>query len=153
MSEPSDVPSAGEGQEHILRSCPCLYVEPCSYACTCANPTMSGGCDRCCSYGSFRQRLMSAVILSEMPYENTNLKAEIEELKRWEDRWSDRSKRLEGSLTAANKRIEAMERVVDATRGFGDLGNRFHGSVYREDWIKLNEALEALAVLRTEEKP
>ena len=42
------------------RGCPCLYVEPCSYACTCAHPTMSGGCERCCRYGNVEQRFHAA---------------------------------------------------------------------------------------------
>ena len=27
--------------------CPCTIGTPCTYACSCANPVMSGGCDRC----------------------------------------------------------------------------------------------------------
>lgn len=37
--------------------CPCTIIEPCSYACTCANPFKSGGCLRCSKYGSEEQRL------------------------------------------------------------------------------------------------
>lgn len=40
--------------------CPCLLVEPCSRQCTCANPGMSGGCRRCCAYGSLEQRTAKA---------------------------------------------------------------------------------------------
>ena len=36
--------------------CPCHYTTPCSYACSCAHPTMSGGCHRCATYGSLEQR-------------------------------------------------------------------------------------------------
>jgi hypothetical protein len=38
------------------RSCPCLYVDPCRPSCTCASSWMSGGCDRCCTFGSLEQR-------------------------------------------------------------------------------------------------
>lgn len=37
-------------------SCPCNYITPCCQTCTCAHPELSGGCDRCCSYGSLEQR-------------------------------------------------------------------------------------------------
>lgn len=40
--------------------CPCLYVEPCFPSCTCATPVLSGGCDRCCRYGSLEQRKAAA---------------------------------------------------------------------------------------------
>lgn len=39
-----------------IQACPCLYGDPCSDVCTCVNPVMSGGCERCCSYGSLEQR-------------------------------------------------------------------------------------------------
>ena len=47
-------------KEELDRACPCNYVEPCSPNCTCANPVMSGGCLRCCSYGSLDQRKAAA---------------------------------------------------------------------------------------------
>lgn len=34
------------------KTCPCNFIKPCSYACTCSNKLMSGGCERCCAYGS-----------------------------------------------------------------------------------------------------
>lgn len=37
-------------------TCPCTLAAPCSDACTCANPLMSGGCTRCATYGSDEQR-------------------------------------------------------------------------------------------------
>ena len=49
-------------------SCPCKYTEvkPCKSSCSCANPVMSGGCARCCSYGNHEQRAFKAIILSKM---------------------------------------------------------------------------------------
>ncbi len=49
------------------QSCPCSYeeVEPCKPTCTCANPVMSGGCLRCCTYGSLEQRITQAKRLSK----------------------------------------------------------------------------------------
>ena len=47
--------------QHTARDgCPCYLVEPCSSACSCANPVMSGGCMRCAKYGSKEQRIASA---------------------------------------------------------------------------------------------
>lgn len=50
--------------------CPCTLVTPCSYACSCANGVMSGGCSRCASYGSKEQQLAAAnrlMSLTELP--------------------------------------------------------------------------------------
>jgi hypothetical protein len=44
----------------MSQSCPCEYVAPCKPSCTCARPHMSGGCRRCCAYGSDEQRLARA---------------------------------------------------------------------------------------------
>lgn len=41
-------------------SCPCLFTEPCTTSCTCVNPMVSGGCSRCCTYGSDEQRKENA---------------------------------------------------------------------------------------------
>lgn len=49
--------AAAQGQ---AAGCPCNYIEPCSQACSCANPVMSGGCQRCCKYGSLEQRREAA---------------------------------------------------------------------------------------------
>ena len=52
-----------EGREaapEIDEGCPCTLIEPCSVNCTCANPIMSGGCLRCCRYGSLEQRTAQA---------------------------------------------------------------------------------------------
>lgn len=46
--------------------CPCEYVEPCKYSCTCASPVMSGGCDRCCKYGSKDQKMSQAKRLAKI---------------------------------------------------------------------------------------
>ena len=47
--------------------CPCTVegIEPCSYACSCAHPVMSGGCQRCAAYGSLEQRQSAARRLAE----------------------------------------------------------------------------------------
>ena len=44
--------------------CPCEIIEPCKNTCTCSNPVMSGGCDRCCTYGSKAQRIARAEVLA-----------------------------------------------------------------------------------------
>jgi hypothetical protein len=56
--------------------CPCTVegIEPCSYACSCANPVMSGGCQRCALYGSLEQRQAAArrLIRSNRPADQTD---------------------------------------------------------------------------------
>jgi hypothetical protein len=49
------------------KHCPCKFVavEACSRNCTCRTPTLSGGCVRCCTYGSIEQRLAAARRLVE----------------------------------------------------------------------------------------
>jgi hypothetical protein len=37
-------------------SCPCTLTTPCHPDCSCGNPVASGGCWRCCTYGSREQR-------------------------------------------------------------------------------------------------
>lgn len=48
-------------------TCPCKLVEPCKDTCTCANPIMSGGCERCASYGNIEQRTNAAQRLALLP--------------------------------------------------------------------------------------
>lgn len=38
------------------KTCACEFGNPCKSTCTCANPFMSGGCQRCCKYGSKEQQ-------------------------------------------------------------------------------------------------
>lgn len=49
------------------KSCPCEFGKPCGPNCTCSNPHLSGGCTRCCKYGSDEQRAKAAarIIASE----------------------------------------------------------------------------------------
>ncbi len=57
------------------RSCPCTYITPCSSQCSCANPIMSGGCSRCCMYGSESQRKSSAerlVLIEKLAHDSIN---------------------------------------------------------------------------------
>jgi len=49
-----------------MNGCPCLYTKPCSSQCTCANPFMSAGCVRCCTYGSDKQRRKHAKWLAKV---------------------------------------------------------------------------------------
>lgn len=51
------------------QGCPCLYVTPCSDNCTCANSPLSGGCSRCCRYGSREQQQAAAQRLAVMETE------------------------------------------------------------------------------------
>lgn len=40
--------------------CPCIVIDACSPHCSCTYSGMSGGCQRCCGYGSFEQRQANA---------------------------------------------------------------------------------------------
>lgn len=62
-----DWPAWAKNEESpsIEGSCPCLYIEPCHYACPCANPVMSGPCERCAGYGSLEQRKAAAKRIAE----------------------------------------------------------------------------------------
>lgn len=42
------------------KSCPCEWTTPCSSQCSCAHSYASGGCTRCCKYGSDAQRQAAA---------------------------------------------------------------------------------------------
>ncbi len=44
------------GQALVNLDCPCGQGHPCSPMCSCANGIYSGGCMRCCRYGSDAQR-------------------------------------------------------------------------------------------------
>lgn len=41
-------------------TCACVLAEPCGDDCSCRDPLLSGGCDRCATYGSGLQRLAMA---------------------------------------------------------------------------------------------
>lgn len=47
------------------KSCPCHYTNPCHPFCSCVNPHMSRGCERCCSSGSIEQRRARALMIAE----------------------------------------------------------------------------------------
>lgn len=57
-------------KEDVSSSCSCNYTEACKTSCTCQTPHMSGGCDRCCSYGSLEQRQKQADRLAQLTKEN-----------------------------------------------------------------------------------
>lgn len=44
----------------VSGACPCLHITPCDPDCTCVNPYMSRGCNRCCTYGSPEQQVEAA---------------------------------------------------------------------------------------------
>ena len=55
-------------EKRDLKNCACAWVKPCEPCCTCANPVMSGGCSRCCRYGSDEQRkAVAELIESKIP--------------------------------------------------------------------------------------
>lgn len=53
-------------REDLAQGCPCLHTEPCSPACSCASPVMSGGCFRCCSYGDEERKKRRAEVLAKL---------------------------------------------------------------------------------------
>lgn len=60
------------GKDVDARGCPCLYVEPCSDNCSCAYGFMSGGCSRCCRYGSLEQRTSTAHAIAAQQRQGDN---------------------------------------------------------------------------------
>jgi len=52
------------------KSCPCEFGDPCSPQCSCGHPFLSGGCRRCCRYGSPAQQRAAAehIVKSEKHY-------------------------------------------------------------------------------------
>lgn len=46
--------------------CPCHFTDPCKPNCTCHNPFLSGGCSRCCTYGSKEQQKNHAKVLAKI---------------------------------------------------------------------------------------
>ena len=57
--EVAAVPAEGSAPQD-RKSCPCQFLPPCKPSCTCANPILSGGCQRCCKYGSHDQQRRAA---------------------------------------------------------------------------------------------
>lgn len=55
-SKSSKPSSEASGKSTSRKTCPCEFGNPCSSNCTCANQYMSGGCRRCCKYGSKEQQ-------------------------------------------------------------------------------------------------
>ena len=64
------------------KSCPCEIVEPCEKMCSCARPYMSGGCSRCCKYGSAEQQRVAAERLATQAATIRGLTAELEAARR-----------------------------------------------------------------------
>lgn len=60
----------------LKRGCPCTYGSPCSIRCTCAQPFYSGGCRRCCLYGSEDQRRAAASRLTKL-FEGEALRRDV----------------------------------------------------------------------------
>ncbi len=60
-------------RDEAQNGCPCTIVEPCRSSCTCANPLMSGGCDRCARYGNEEQRIAAATRLVRLDRERDEM--------------------------------------------------------------------------------
>ena len=58
-----------ETKEKKTSGCPCTLVDPCGKNCSCSNSLLSGGCTRCCSYGSLEQRKAMAQRIVDMEEE------------------------------------------------------------------------------------
>jgi hypothetical protein len=74
-----EYPSSEATEKNMSRkTCPCEFGNPCSSTCSCAISVMSGGCRRCCRYGSKEQQegMAKALINNE-----SLLKAAVEALK------------------------------------------------------------------------
>lgn len=55
-----------EAEKQESRGCPCTLTKPCMDVCSCANMVYSGGCLRCCRYGSEDQRKERAEIIANV---------------------------------------------------------------------------------------
>ena len=77
--------------------CPCTLIKPCSKNCTCANPVLSGGCSRCCRYGSLEQRTAQAQRLS------------VKEGDPWIDRDGNPHRTIPGQVTARDHCMASLD--------------------------------------------
>jgi hypothetical protein len=50
----------------LWTGCPCQLTTPCKPGCSCANPYLSTGCQRCATYGSYEQRKARAEWLAKV---------------------------------------------------------------------------------------
>ena len=98
--------------------CPCTVegIEPCSYACSCANPVMSGGCGRCAKYGSLEQRQTAARRLVALA---TARKYEQERLAKIADQYPDT---LESVGDAGSGKFKAVSKLAKIFRNLTDEG-------------------------------
>ena len=46
--------------------CACELAEPCMEQCTCARMYMSGGCNRCATYGNYGQSIAAAMRIAQL---------------------------------------------------------------------------------------
>ena len=99
-----------------FRGCPCRHVTPCRDSCSCANMFLSGGCDRCCSYGSWEQRQAKAERMVADLAGLDNFRVQVERLSRDNKIISDNHARLVG---------DALERFADMR----DDRNALHAEV------------------------
>jgi len=105
--------------------CPCFHVTPCSMHCSCANSIMSGGCQRCCAYGSRGQQMASAqqlakIIDSAAPSSPAPEETERERRNVWAVQYPDGTYvRFMGRI----KRYESQEQAIrdDPGRSLSDL--------------------------------
>lgn len=59
------LPAPKEG-DSLESGCPCLRTTPCGANCSCATDIFSGGCNRCCAYGSRDQQIAAAEHLAKI---------------------------------------------------------------------------------------
>lgn len=86
----SGTPYPFELDNSEARACPCLYGSPCDpgmTGCTCINPGSSGGCLRCCSYGSLEQQRMRAEYLITQEKEIETLRAQLANAQKLPNGW------------------------------------------------------------------
>jgi len=82
------------------RACPCLHTTPCHPDCTCANPLMSRGCERCCTYGSPEQQKAAAERLAALTADLARVTGERDDLKEWKVLHTELSGDLLARVTA-----------------------------------------------------
>ncbi len=164
-----DTPGCGRsipigGEDHPGGAvCPCTLATPCNSSCTCAHPGLSGGCERCATYGSREQRRESAERLASVQIDRDALRAALAEAERDRDACYRQLDRLV-SLAVLDARERdalraALRDALDEREGLIALTDDYHAArdTENEDRImdrrvKLEERLAALAAVQAKEE-
>ena len=105
LKNESPQPETGQDPKEGSAVCPCTITEPCSVNCTCANGFRSGGCSRCCTYGSREQQEAVAKILVAK-----------EAAAEWVRKWNVQILTLLHGRQSAQELLKKLRSIVEALR-------------------------------------